>query len=910
MKFKTNLKAKKRILEKSNRRFDISNKYFESAHQLHFLCWFTFVSACKYIHRIFFVSVRVLLFLPNKSSSLSLTTMARKTVHFNGDLGEPSSASPTPQASRIPFHTVSGLHSSPSSRRYRNTGSLLNKGGSGPDGMYPTPSNWPQTSGMLSRNGDAHLSCATNGHIHSCSTTASHWHPIGKRANGSGASLVETMWAHGVVANAAVLSTIAQPTLELTCRGHRGTVTGVCFQPCGPSSSPWTSSPSRKTGEKRSPNMASSGSDGAVTLWEPKISHSSYRNTTHRCPVLCCDASPRGGAIVSGGHNGCAQLWVPNLHRISSTNPASWSFPASSMGDDDHYQWLAHSGGPTRTVAFARDGSDVVYTGGDDKAVKCWDLNYLHGSGGRRRGENWDRSRGSLRGLGGEVCGIQPESAHGRSLNGSRFLGSFSTPPTSRLAGIVGHTNWIRTIAVQDARTHSSYFHLLASGGDDQCAFLWDTRTYQCVDVLREPNSSVRTLSFHPAGYALASGDAAGCIHIYDLRHVKGGPVTTFQNDHGGNARGPQAGGMTPGGGYHQLVQRYGTAHNGAVNALQFTPDGHWMISVGEDGLIHLWDVVEGHLYCAVQAHQGAVKCCRISADGNFFATGGADRLALVWQLQLPSHPLRRETIHDNGEVIRPWSGKESTTETPGYDVGVVYHRDPENFQKMVRREREKPNGMREMNHVPTTQEAFQREEEEEEEEGEEEIQQALEGVQKTTQHVEDSSVRRTTTVKQDALMKSKKKRISDHSSFPATEIQKRMLAHAALSQTLAETEPNKSELPIEKSKDEDSEESVEEFRFRRSEERIDNKMFAENNLASDLSNESSSSKSTASGSPPPSSAVGVSVGPQESSSSTIPDGMVPIKEVEQMRATQDRMIQEIESLRLALERLTVENGK
>eukprot|EP00796_Vickermania_ingenoplastis_P011967 gene11967-8240_t len=387
------------------------------------------------------------------------------------------------------------------------------------------------------------------------------------------------------IRNAVALSSIAQPTLEVTCRGHRGAITAVAFQRAALASS---SGP---------PKVVSSSADGALTLWDSKITHRSLRNTAHHSPVLCCDCSPKMLAVCSGGHNGYAQLWVPNIRRTSSTYPAAWSFPAANGNDDDHFQWKAHSGA-MRAVAFAQDGTDHIYTAGDDKAVKCWDVNYLHSEYGSGR-------------------------LHGGGAGASnRFVGSFSTPSTSSLAGVVGHTNWIHRIAVQGPQTHSSYFHLMASGGDDRCAFLWDTRIQRCVDVLREPRDSVRGLSFHPTGYAMACADASGAIQIFDLRRVKG-PLASFRSDAARRSS-------------HSLLQMYPTAHVGAINDVVFTPDGNWLLSVGDDGNTHVWDMLEGHLYCTVQAHTGAVKACRASPDGAYFATGGYDHTVLVWRLNLP----------------------------------------------------------------------------------------------------------------------------------------------------------------------------------------------------------------------------------------------------------------------------------
>lgn len=835
--------------------------------------------------------------------------MVGKTVRFNGEWNEGcngqrnfqiplsvcsmNNASSVPPAARRP-------HSSSSRRCPSTPGSVVTNGESGPDGMYPRPSHWKKVgwknSGRLHLEG---LQDSKNGT------------GVSSMSANTGGLVVESMWANGMITNSGVLAAMAQPTLELTCRGHRGTVTGVCFQSRGCSASGLSFRHPQRVGAagKEPPNVVSSGSDGAVTVWDPKISNYSYRNTTHRCPVLCCDASPRGEAVATGGHNGRTQLWIPNLRRTSTTYPASWSVPAGSMGDDDYYQWKAHAGGPTRALAFARDGTDVVYTGGDDKAVKCWDLNYLHGISGRRRGVNVLKK--GMHGLDGEVCRIRSESSHGRSFNGNRFIGSFSTPTTSRLAGIVGHTNWIRTIAVQDAHTHSSYFHLLASGGDDQCAFLWDTRTYQCVDVLREPASSVLALSFHPAGYALATGEAAGIIHIYDLRRVQGGPVQTFQKGGGDGSSDINSRRA----GYHQLVQRYGQAHTGPVNDVQFTPDGNWMISVGDDGLIHLWDVVEGHLYCAVQAHEGAVKSCRISDDGNFFATGGVDRLALVWQLRLPLHPHREDRMNGIDAVVQRWTATEDNGAAREEDnLQVVSHADPQPLHEFVGEMGGEVDDRTAVHSVLNDKKEFN---EKMNEKGEaQRSKQAFNGpILRPQEELEDSPLPVRTTC-DSASSGSRKQILGPHySSFPPSEIQKRMKMHAAANTAAASP---LSEKETDMSKGYQREESgatlsstnSEDYRFRRSEERFDDQVFPLMKDTSDARQSSTVARHTfEEGGSFPIDRAGLSSG-SKSSCKRMPEERVSEMDIENLCRTQNQMMKEIESLRELVETLAKHSNK
>lgn len=424
-----------------------------------------------------------------------------------------------------------------------------------------------------------------------------------------------------------------RPSLEMTFRGHRQGVLCVGFQPSyhapsyhdvhspgngfattapasgggrsangegqtgrtrGSASSPGMA-PSSSSSHHLPPKVVSSGADGAVLLWDAKPTVRALRFLGHRGPVLGCAYSPKALLLASCGHDGYVRLWIPNLRRTSTTFPGRGSCQVESGENDERYScgWRAHSGA-ARALAFATDGSDLLYTVGDDKSVKCWDLQHA--------------SSGSAVPSGG---------------GGNRFVGSFLSSAASGNAGrhVEGHTNWVRCLAVPQATTAPGPFaRLLASGGDDRTVHLWDTRTRKAVHVLHEPTGSVRALSFHPNGFQLASGDANGTINVYDVRQAATGDAHDTS--------------VLPV--RHSLLQHYESAHDGAVHAIDFAPYGHWLLSAGNDGVVRLWDVSEAHLYCTVHAHEGPVRSCRFSDDGQFFATCGRDQIVMVWRAGLP----------------------------------------------------------------------------------------------------------------------------------------------------------------------------------------------------------------------------------------------------------------------------------
>jgi centriolar protein POC1 len=124
----------------------------------------------------------------------------------------------------------------------------------------------------------------------------------------------------------------------------------------------------------------------------------------------------------------------------------------------------------------------------------------------------------------------------------------------------------------------------------------------------------VSSVAFHPSGTIVASASIDKSIKLFDIRT-------------------------------HKLIQHYGDAHgsgketSGGVNSICFGGErGEWMISTGNDGLVKIWDLKEGHLLYTLYGHKyGATTAAMFSPNGDFFASGGADSQVMVWKSNLES---------------------------------------------------------------------------------------------------------------------------------------------------------------------------------------------------------------------------------------------------------------------------------
>jgi serine/threonine protein kinase len=71
--------------------------------------------------------------------------------------------------------------------------------------------------------------------------------------------------------------------------------------------------------------------------------------------------------------------------------------------------------------------------------------------------------------------------------------------------------------------------------------------------------------------------------------------------------------------------------HAAAVLDARFSPDGRWIVSGSQDGMVTVWDAGTGEKQFAFRAHENHVRSVAISPDGHRLATASWDGTAKVW---------------------------------------------------------------------------------------------------------------------------------------------------------------------------------------------------------------------------------------------------------------------------------------
>jgi WD40 repeat protein len=257
---------------------------------------------------------------------------------------------------------------------------------------------------------------------------------------------------------------------------------------------------------------------------------------------------------------------------------------------------------PIRRLLLTNDLTRL-YSGGDDGAVRIWDLN-----------------------------GVQR---------------------THTLSPV--HSGRIYAVARSDTSRY------MATGAWDRRVFLWDSQTNGIHSTIRV-RPVIYSMTFSPTGRWVAAAGSEGQVdfirvkdqRIVNRRHIS--PASTIfalaylPNKSEDLVVGDASGALRLWSvvrGREKYVQG---AHSDKILALTIHPKGSLVASAGLDGSVKLWSNTLSKVAEIGQAHLRYVTALRFTSDGRYLATGGADALIRIWDVKTLKR-IGRPFAGHNGDI-------------------------------------------------------------------------------------------------------------------------------------------------------------------------------------------------------------------------------------------------------------------
>ena len=180
----------------------------------------------------------------------------------------------------------------------------------------------------------------------------------------------------------------------------------------------------------------------------------------------------------------------------------------------------------------------------------------------------------------------------------------------------------------------------MLSGSEDGTIAVWDTRTWDCLKVLRGHAGAVREVSIHPTGRIALSVCADRTLHTWNLLTGRVAFVLRLK------APGSHVMWLGDGGSYIVAAGRtltlYSTDNGKAVReiavpaailSIAATADGATVVVGAADETVRCYDAGTGELgFCIHKAHPTRVKHVAVAGQGRL-VTASSDGAVRVWQL-------------------------------------------------------------------------------------------------------------------------------------------------------------------------------------------------------------------------------------------------------------------------------------
>ncbi|HEV7238718.1 MAG TPA: serine/threonine-protein kinase [Thermoanaerobaculia bacterium] len=274
------------------------------------------------------------------------------------------------------------------------------------------------------------------------------------------------------------------------------------------------------------------------------------------------------------------------------------------------------------SVAFSPDGRWLVSTHGDG-AVLVWDIVE------RERVANLNEHSAAVR-----AVSFSPDGRSIASAGEDRSVTIWDSSLGRKQAVLAGHDTRVMSLSFSaDGGT-------FASQDQDGTVILWDV-------ARRKPRLSIRPqnpmaaycVAVSPDGNSIAN--FRGLFDTSDGRMVASFEGWTFNHPYGAvfSRDGRLFAAATPAGwvllwDVERRRMREQQQISGALIAIAFSPDGKWLATGEDEGVVRLWSVRPLRNVAILGRHTARVKSVAFSPDGETVASAGDDRMIALWDVK------------------------------------------------------------------------------------------------------------------------------------------------------------------------------------------------------------------------------------------------------------------------------------
>lgn len=361
-----------------------------------------------------------------------------------------------------------------------------------------------------------------------------------------------TLAAAGVGARPLVAAGTRQsPHERLVLSGHKGRVEALAFSPDGST-------------------LATGADEPTARLWDvatgrPKAELSGHGLYGVFGAVESLSFSPDGRTLATTGGWKTVRLWD------ARTGEPKWTLKGGK--------------GFIQGYSFSADGRTIAVTSDQSFSVPLWDVET-----GRLR-ETLALPKPKMRAWGAGSVAFSPDGRTLAVVSASNLAYIYDLAAGKISHVLEGHGETIYVLAF------NSDGSLLATGGKDYSAQLWDVTTGKRVARLQQAGNVLR-LAFSRDGRYLATACDDRKARLWDVKSA-------------------------------ELIAEL--PHRGTVWSISFSPDGS-MLATGSDNekVVKIWETATGGLRAELTGGQYPVA---FSPDGLTLATAGGKNTALLWDV-------------------------------------------------------------------------------------------------------------------------------------------------------------------------------------------------------------------------------------------------------------------------------------